>query len=136
MAVRDYSSDRISVHWDSALCIHTAMCMRANPRVFDNRRRPWIDVTLDEADAVADAVRRCPTGALTYRRLDGGDDEHYDDVSITVVPGGPLYVRGPVHLTDADGTPIPTFVRTALCRCGATSNAPYCDGSHRRLERG
>jgi Iron-binding zinc finger CDGSH type len=53
-------------------------------------------------------------------------------VSITVCPGGPLLVRGAVEILDASGAPVPRRRRTvALCRCGATGVAPYCDGSHK-----
>ncbi|WP_084611566.1 CDGSH iron-sulfur domain-containing protein [Tomitella biformata] len=59
-----------------------------------------------------------------------------DDVTITVCPDGPLLVRGPVTLIDADGNPIkkerPTI---ALCRCRGTSIAPFCDGTHKKRRR-
>lgn len=51
---------------------------------------------------------------------------------IVVCPDGPLLVRGEFAITDADGRPMPRRrAVVALCRCGATGIAPYCDGSHK-----
>jgi uncharacterized Fe-S cluster protein YjdI len=65
---RTYETDAIRVHWDSARCIHTGVCLRTLPQVFDTSRRPWVDIEAADADAIADAVERCPTGALRYER--------------------------------------------------------------------
>lgn len=53
------------------------------------------------------------------------------DVVITACLDGPLLVRGPVEIVDADGTPIePGRSTVALCRCGRSRRKPFCDGSH------
>jgi CDGSH iron-sulfur domain-containing protein 3 len=55
-------------------------------------------------------------------------------VSIQPSDNGPLLVRGPVHLVDAEGNEFPIRTRNiALCRCGASQDKPFCDGSHRRI---
>jgi uncharacterized Fe-S cluster protein YjdI len=43
--------------------------------VFDPKRRPWVDLAQGDAAAIAAAVERCPTGALSYTRTDGVADE-------------------------------------------------------------
>lgn len=54
-------------------------------------------------------------------------------VTITVCPDGPLLVRGGYELLDGDDRPIdPGRATVALCRCGASSIKPFCDGSHKR----
>lgn len=54
-----------------------------------------------------------------------------DAVTITVHVDGPLIVRGPVRLLDADGEDIdPGRATIALCRCGRSAWRPFCDGSH------
>lgn len=56
--------------------------------------------------------------------------------TITVCPDGPLLVRGDVAIVDEQGEPVERRRRTvALCRCGRSRLAPYCDGSH-KLRRG
>jgi CDGSH-type Zn-finger protein len=57
------------------------------------------------------------------------------EVKITVKPNGPYRVEGPVKLVDIDGnewdlTGKPAF---SLCRCGASVNKPFCDGTHSKL---
>ena len=70
--MREYANDRITVEWRAERCIHSANCVRALPRVFNPKRRPWVEVDAASADEVEAAVRRCPSGALQYRRHDGG----------------------------------------------------------------
>ncbi|MFE7629124.1 CDGSH iron-sulfur domain-containing protein [Kocuria sp. NPDC057446] len=54
-------------------------------------------------------------------------------VTITVCPDGPLLVRGGYELVDGEDRPIdPGRATVALCRCGASSIKPFCDGSHKR----
>jgi len=53
------------------------------------------------------------------------------DVTIELIKNGPYIVKGVVELKDAEGNSYPVEKRMALCRCGATKNAPFCDGSHR-----
>ncbi|MBZ5735274.1 CDGSH iron-sulfur domain-containing protein [Nocardioides sp. TRM66260-LWL] len=49
-------------------------------------------------------------------------------------PGGPLLLRGVSSVRDADGVEHPARRPVvALCRCRRTSEAPWCDGTHRLL---
>jgi len=43
---------------------------------------------------------------------------------------GGILVRGGIPVVAADGFAYEVRNRVALCRCGASSNKPYCDGSH------
>jgi CDGSH-type Zn-finger protein len=47
---------------------------------------------------------------------------------------GPLWVRGGIPIESADGTRYETRNRVTLCRCGASSNKPFCDGSHASIK--
>lgn len=121
------------MHWDSARCIHTGICLRTLPQAFDVRRRPWVDIHAADADAVADAVSRCPTGALRYERLDGASGDEPDRPTLVVpIPDGPLMLRGDLDIRDADGEQISRENRVTLCRCGRSRNQPFCDGSHEK----
>ena len=56
------------------------------------------------------------------------------DVTIRPMPNGPLIVEGQVDLFDAEGNKITSDKpRIALCRCGASSNKPFCDGTHSKI---
>lgn len=129
--VRLYVGKDIDVTYDAERCIHAAECTRGLPAVFNNSRRPWIDPNGASAEAIAAVIVKCPSGALHFIRHDGGSPETPSDrETVTVMPGGPLYVRGPVELRTADGRVIVDDTRLALCRCGQSHNKPFCDNSH------
>ena len=62
-----YEADGITVTFDPNVCVHSGVCLRALPYVFDVRRHRWVRPELDTPDRVAEAVRTCPSGALQYR---------------------------------------------------------------------
>ena len=129
--VRLYVGKDIEIAYDPERCIHAAECTRGLPAVFDSSRRPWIQTDGASANAIAAVVVRCPSGALHFIRRDGGDPEtRPDHDSVTLMPGGPLYVRGLLRLHGADGSVIVEDTRLALCRCGQSQNKPFCDNSH------
>lgn len=131
---RVYRTGAIEVHWEPQFCIHTGNCVRGLGGVFDPSARPWIDVDAAEPDAIAQTILTCPTGALHFRRLDGGaQEEAAAETTVEPRPNGPLFVRGRLKIVDADGHVIREDTRLALCRCGASKNKPFCDGSHRRV---
>jgi CDGSH-type Zn-finger protein len=55
------------------------------------------------------------------------------DVTIEVRPNGPYVVTGTIELRDTSGTVLPTQARTVLCRCGASTKKPFCDGTHSKI---
>lgn len=59
-----------------------------------------------------------------------GGDEPAGAVVIVCAADGPLLVRGPLTVVASDGA-TSRGVKGALCRCGASSTRPFCDGSHR-----
>ena len=130
---RDYETEQIRVHWDSARCIHTGICLRLLPQVFDTSRRPWVDVEAADADAIAATVERCPTGALRYERLDGAPGEEPERPSLVLpIPDGPLLMVGDLLVEGPEGEEIAHEGRLTLCRCGLSRNQPFCDNSHLR----
>lgn len=58
-----------------------------------------------------------------------------DDVVITTRKNGPYLVRGPVRILDAEGNAYDTKGKAtvALCRCGGSTNKPFCDGTHSEI---
>lgn len=130
MVRRDYESGELTVHWDSTRCIHSGICLRGLPEVFDTRRRPWVTIAAAESAAIVAAVERCPSGALEYTLRHGPAEQ--PDMPTTVIPwpNGPLYVRGDVEVSDRHGNLFRTGTRMTLCRCGHSRNQPFCDMSH------
>jgi CDGSH-type Zn-finger protein len=57
-----------------------------------------------------------------------------DDVSIQAVPGGPLVVKGVIHLFGEDNQQIQIDgPAVGLCRCGGSASKPFCDGTHAKI---
>jgi len=54
-------------------------------------------------------------------------------VTIETIKNGPYIVTGEVELIDADGNRFPVEKRMALCRCGASTEKPFCDGTHSKI---
>lgn len=61
--------------------------------------------------------------------------EANDGVTIKVKNNGPFLVEGPFRLVDADGNeyPIEAGKKVNLCRCGASTKKPFCDGTHSKM---
>lgn len=62
-----------------------------------------------------------------------GLDSFMADVTIEVIENGPYIVTGAVELKDSDGKSYPAKQRIALCRCGASTTKPFCDGTHSKI---
>lgn len=62
-----YEADEITVTFEPDLCIHSGVCVRGLPAVFDVRRRRWVMPELGTAPEIAAQIERCPSGALKYR---------------------------------------------------------------------
>ena len=125
-----YQGKDVEVSFDLDICVHIAECLRGQRQVFQLNRRPWILPDAASADEVSDVVQRCPSGALLYRRLDGGPQEDPDGpTTITAIRDGPLLVSGKVEVRHEDGT-VETLPRATLCRCGESKHKPFCDNQH------
>ncbi len=137
MTRKAYRSEKITVSFDLERCIHSAECVRGLPGVFDTEKRPWIQPDKAHPNRVAEVVMRCPTGALQFERTDGGAEEPAPSENIVVVAAsGPLYIRGNVEVRDSTGTTLLEDTRVALCRCGESTNKPFCDNSHKQANFG
>ncbi len=67
----EYKKDDIVVSWEPALCIHSAICLRGLPEVFDTRARPWVNLDAAGTDEIEAVVATCPSGALKFQRVQG-----------------------------------------------------------------
>jgi putative redox protein len=62
---KKYAKEGVTVLWQSALCTHSAKCIRGLPEVFDVNRSPWIDVEGASVEEIKAQVAKCPSGALS-----------------------------------------------------------------------
>ena len=126
------AKESITVHDNRRICSHSAECIRNLESVFRLGERPWINPDGDDAIKIIETIRKCPSGALSYS-IDGV--EYRDDKSrkpkIIATRNGPYIVTGNIELEGvenwAEGASKEHYT---LCRCGASKNKPFCDGTH------
>ena len=126
-AGKDYPTTGVTVWFDKTRCLHFAECVRGLNDVFQPGRKPWVRPELGDPGEIARVIRRCPTGALHYRLDDGAPEEPDVPTQIRPLKNGPLVVRGDLFIKTKGGAVRDT--RAALCACGSTINAPFCDGT-------
>jgi uncharacterized Fe-S cluster protein YjdI len=128
---KQYSNQDITVQWEPEKCIHSKLCWKGLIEVFNPKNKPWINMDGASTEAIIAQIQQCPSGALSYQQQQQsiGSNES-NNTNIQILPNGPLLVQGSCTLQLADGTTIIVDGKAALCRCGASSNKPYCDGNH------
>ena len=116
----------VRIRFDGAKCIHARNCVLSQPKVFKaNVEGAWIDPDAASPEELLAVAERCPSGAVVVERLDGGPAEQPSGRNVVaVLENGPCAVRGALNIAGAPA------LRATLCRCGASRNKPYCDGSH------
>jgi uncharacterized Fe-S cluster protein YjdI len=132
---KKYSNGEVTIVWKPGICIHSTLCFKGLPEVFDPRKRPWVSPENSSTQSIIEQVRKCPSGALSYylNEVNIEQKEESTGVIIEISPDGPLLVQGGFRLKDTTGSLIEKSNTTALCRCGSSANKPFCDGSHRKI---
>ena len=120
----------MDVSFEGSRCIHARFCVLGAPTVFKaNTPGTWIFPDTMETEALVRVAENCPSGAITYSRKDGGPAEAPPPVNlIRLRENGPYAFHGALTI---DGAGVGH--RATLCRCGASKNKPFCDGSHKEL---
>lgn len=120
----------IEIQFRARRCIHARFCVTGAPGVFlANVQGPWIHPDAMPVERLVEVADACPSGAIHYTRRDGGAAEAPPPVNLAALrEAGPYAFRAPLRLGgEAIG------YRATLCRCGASRNKPFCDGSHHEI---
>ncbi len=122
--------ERLTLMFEARRCIHARFCVTGAPDVFlANVQGPWIHPDAMDVEALAAIAHACPSGAIRYRRKDARPDESASPVNLAAIrEAGPYAARGDLVIDGA-----PAGYRATLCRCGASRNKPFCDGSHHEV---
>lgn len=133
---KEYTNGEVTIVWKPALCMHSTKCFNGLPSVFDPNARPWINMEGSDTDGIIDQVKKCPSGALSFYLNEKGpasEPASGEGQKVEVTPDGPILIHGNISLHLPGGHTEKRERMTALCRCGASANKPFCDGSHRKV---
>lgn len=121
---------QLTLVYEGKRCIHARFCVTGAPQVFlANVKGPWITPDAIPTERLVEIAHACPSGAIRYERRDGEPDETAPPVNLlSVREAGPYAVRGELSVAGNKSS-----FRATLCRCGASKNKPYCDGSHHEV---
>lgn len=123
-----YPGTQLTVRHDRTICAFSTFCENKITDVWEMSEKTE-DVAV--RSQVIAMIERCPSGALTYEILPEGETIEPDlPQEISVIQDGPLWAMGGVTIERADGQPVEIRNRVTLCRCGSSSNKPFCDGTH------
>jgi CDGSH-type Zn-finger protein len=103
---------------DTAASIYLCRCGAS-------KNKPYCDSSHHEVGFAASGEP--PTGQADMLAVRDGP------LAIDPLTDGPLQVRGNLEITSGTGRVVARVVQARLCRCGASNNKPFCDGSHARI---
>ncbi len=130
-----YTNGEVTIVWQPGMCIHSTLCWKGSAglsSVFNPMEKPWIKPEGADTKAIIEQIKKCPSGALSYYMNEetAANQEIQGESIVEVIPNGPLLVYGNLKVKDSAGNTTQKSKVTAFCRCGASQNKPFCDGSH------
>jgi uncharacterized Fe-S cluster protein YjdI len=136
---KEYTNGEITIVWEPGKCIHSTKCWKGHDGlldVFNPKERPWIKPNGASTERIMQQIDKCPSGALSYYKNTPTSEtlSVVNENIVEVMKNGPLLVYGNLQVKDAEGNVMQKNKVTAFCRCGASSNKPYCDGTHTKIK--
>lgn len=123
--IHEWKGKRITIVDNSDVCCRDRACVNNLPQVFEEENPDAATVK-----EIIDTIRKCPSGALTYKMGGRHCQDFHREPAITVAGNGPLKVVGGIRLQDEMQSQPACPEHYTLCRCGRSKNKPFCDGSH------
>jgi len=125
-----YEGVGITMTDDESLCAGYAYC--------DRHGGVWREIAATSDPEVRDRLEQqianCPSGRLQFVIAgETAPQEREYPPTIATIPNGPLWVLGGVPVETIDGFTYEVRNRQLLCRCGASENKPFCDGTHNKI---
>lgn len=131
-SIKKYIGEELDLIDEESLCASLRFCDKGIgvwDAVLESSRESNRELAIDEAC-------NCASGRLTVVNKKGEPYEPRLDQEISPIEDtaekcrGPLWVKGGIELEGADGRAYKKRNRMTLCRCGESSNMPFCDISH------
>ena len=67
METHEYPNGNITVIWQPKKCIHSAICVKTLPKVYNPKDRTWIKAENASPEELKNQIDLCPSGALSYQ---------------------------------------------------------------------
>jgi CDGSH-type Zn-finger protein len=128
----NYIGMHLTIHDNRGICAHIGKCTDGLPAVFRLSEEPWINPSAANGNKTIETIKQCPSGALSYSVGIAEHRDHEREAKIYVSKNGPYFITGGIELPDEKRNAGASKEHYALCRCGASKNKPFCDGSHWR----
>lgn len=65
-SIKEYSNEEVTIVWKHEMCIHSAICAKGLPEVFQPREKPWVKQHGADSQTIMAQVSKCPSGALSF----------------------------------------------------------------------
>lgn len=126
----DYAGRQIVIHDNRGICAHSGECTSRLATVFRDDDEPWIDADGAQSRQIIATIQKCPSGALSYsvENVEHADQDR--PPNLVVSKNGPYCIEGGIELIGSEFADGASREHYCLCRCGASKNKPFCDGSH------
>jgi CDGSH-type Zn-finger protein len=128
-----YEGREVAILNNPLLCSVAEYCHRELESVFNENKNPWIEPDGDTLEHIKALIEKCPSGALSYAINEQPQRDIDRAATISIEKNGPLRITGGIELTDANRGQGASREHYTLCRCGASKNKPFCDGSHQAI---
>jgi len=69
--VVEYKNEDITIQWRPSLCIHAGECVKALPKVYNPRERPWVKIENATTPELKAQISKCPSKALSFYENEG-----------------------------------------------------------------
>jgi len=112
-----YIGNDITIIDNRSVCAHAGVCTDNLPDVFRMKQESWINPDAKKIEEIISIINKCPSGALSYSVKNTDEKTTSSDSAV-------------VELTDITWGSGASEQQFTLCRCGASKNKPFCDGSH------
>lgn len=125
MTVEKHESKDGVLYFDGSKCIHSRNCVLHRPDVFvPNVEGEWIHPENADGGELNALAENCPSGAIRF--VSNSKSERKPLVNtLHIRENGPYALSAEIEFNGQE-----LGSRLTLCRCGASANKPYCDGSH------
>jgi CDGSH-type Zn-finger protein len=126
----NYVGMHITIHDNRGICAHAGFCTDRLKSVFRMGQEPWIDPNGASAEEIIATIKECPSGALSYSIEAVEHRDHTREPMVTITNDGPYAITGGIELIGVTFGEGASKEHYTLCRCGASKNKPFCDGTH------